>query len=35
MITALLTFSITIVILGVLTLTDSVDAEKMFSRRER
>lgn len=31
----LLTFGITLAILVVLTLTDSVDAEKMFSRRER
>lgn len=31
----LLTFGITLAILVVLTLTDSVDAERMFSRRER
>lgn len=30
-----LTFISTLAILGVLTLTDTVDAEKMFSRRER
>ena len=31
----LLTFGTTLLILVVLTLTDSVDAEKMFSRREK
>lgn len=31
----LLTFGITLGILILLTLTDSVDAERMFSRRER
>ena len=32
---ALLTFIITLGILGVLTLTDTCDAESMFSRRDR
>ncbi len=32
---ALLTFGITLLILGLLTLTDTCDAEKMFSRREK
>ena len=31
----LLTFGTTLLILVVLTLTDSVDAERMFSRREK
>ena len=31
----LLTFGATLAILVVLTLTDSVDAETLFSRRER
>jgi hypothetical protein len=34
MITGILTFTATVAILAILTLTDSVDAEKMFSRRE-
>lgn len=32
---ALLTFGATLGILGLLTLTDSVDATKLFSRREK
>ena len=32
---ALLTFGITLAILIVLTQTDTCDAERMFSRRER
>lgn len=33
--TALLTFGITLAILVLLTQTDTCDAHKMFSRRER
>lgn len=35
MLLPILTFVSTLAILGLLTLTDTVDAEKMFSRRER
>jgi hypothetical protein len=31
----IITFAITIVVLLSLTLTDSLDAEKLFSRREK